>query len=85
MKSMAGYSFRSYEERQTIQRLWEAGASAKKIAGALEAPLSSIYTELKRGQDGTRLRDQRLCYNADLVQLRLQQSFERRGCKTAKA
>ena len=82
---MAGYSFRSYEERQTIQRLWEAGASVKKIADALEAPLSSIYAELRRGQDGTRLRDQRLCYNADLAQLRLQQSFERRGCKTARA
>ena len=67
---MAGYSFRSYEERQTIQRLWEA-------------PLSSIYAELRRGQDGTRLRDQRLYYDADLAQLRLQQSFERRGCKTA--
>ena len=77
---MAGYSFRSYEERQTIQRLWEAGASAKKIADALEAPLSSIYTELNRGQDGTRL-----CYNADLAQLRLQQSFEQRGRKTARA
>lgn len=82
---MAGYSFRSYEDRQTIQKLWEAGASVKKIADALEAPLSSIYTELRRGQDGTRLRDQRLCYNADLAQLRLQQSFERRGCKTARA
>ena len=82
---MAGYSFRSYEDRQTIQKLWEAGASVKKIADALEAPLSSIYTELRRGQDGTRLRDQRLCYNTDLAQLRLQQSVERRGCKTARA
>ena len=82
---MAGYSFRSYEERQTIQRLWEAGASVKKIADALEAPLSSIYAELRRGQDGTRLRNQRLCYNADLAQLRLQQSFEQRGRKTARA
>lgn len=82
---MAGYSFRSYEERQTIQRLWEAGASVKKIADALEAPLSSIYAELRRGQDGTRLRDQRLCYNADLAQLRLQQSLEQRGRKTARA
>ena len=82
---MAGYSFRSYEERQTIQRLWEVGASAKKIADALGAPLSSIYTELKRGQDGTRLKDQRLYYDADLAQLRLQQSFEQRGRKTARA
>ena len=32
---MAGYSFRSYEERQTIQRLWEAGATAKKIVDTL--------------------------------------------------
>ena len=52
---------------------------AKEIADKLEAPLSSIYSELRRGQDGSRLPNQRFCYNANLAQLRIQQSFERRG------
>jgi len=62
--------------------MWEAGAKATEIADKLEAPLSSIYSELRRGQDGTRLQNRRLRYNADLAQLRIQQSFERRGRRT---
>lgn len=79
---MACYTTRTYEERRTIQRLWEAGVQAKEIADELEAPLSSIYSELRRGQDGSRLSNKRLRYDADLAQLRIQQSFERRGRKT---
>ena len=76
---MACYTSRTYEERRTIQRLWEAGVQAKEIADKLEVPLSSIYSELRRGQDGSRLSNKRLRYDADLAQLRIQQSFERRG------
>ena len=76
---MACYISRTYEERRTIQRLWEAGVQAKEIADKLEAPLSSIYSELRRGQDGSRLPNKQLCCNADLAQLRIQQSFGRRG------
>ena len=76
---MACYISRTYEERIAIQKLWESGAQVKEIADKLAAPLSSIYSELRRGQDGSRLPNQRLCYNADLAQLRIQQSFERRG------
>ena len=79
---MASYTTRTYEERVTIQEMWEAGAKATEIADKLEAPLSSIYSELRRGQDGTRLQNRRLRYNADLAQLHIQQSFERRGRRT---
>lgn len=79
---MACYTSRTYEDRRTIQRMWEAGVQAKEIADKLNAPLSSIYSELRRGQGGSRLPNQRLCYNADLAQLRIQQSFERRGRRT---
>lgn len=65
-----------------MDEMWEAGAQAKEIADKLEAPLSSIYSELRRGQDGSRLQNRRLRYNADLAQLRIQQSFERRGRRT---
>ena len=81
-KGMACYTSRTYEERRTIQELWEAGVQAKEIADKLDAPLSSIYSELRRGQDGSRLPNQRMRYNADLAQLRIQQSFERRGRRT---
>ena len=76
---MACYTMRTYEERTIIQKMWNDGAQAKEIADKLEAPLSTIYSELRRGQDGSRLQNQRLRYNADLAQLRVQQSFERRG------
>lgn len=76
---MACYTMRTYEERTIIQKMWNNGAQAKEIADKLEAPLSTIYSELRRGQDGSRLQNQRLRYDADLAQLRIQQSFERRG------
>lgn len=78
---MACYGTRTYEERRTIQNLWEAGVQVRLIADKLGAPLSSIYSELRRGRDGSRLPNQRLRYSADLAQKRVQQSFERRGRK----
>nr|WP_325307440.1 hypothetical protein [uncultured Oscillibacter sp.] len=81
---MACYTMRTYEERTVIQKMWNDGAQAKEIADKLEAPLSTIYSELRRGQDGSRLQNQRLRYNADLAQLRVQQSFERRGRRSGK-
>lgn len=81
---MACYTMRTYEERTIIQKMWNDGAQAKEIADKLEAPLSTIYSELRRGQDGSRLQNQRLRYNADLAQLRVQQSFERRGRRAGK-
>ena len=81
---MACYTMRTYEERTVIQKMWNDGAQAKEIADKLEAPLSTIYSELRRGQDGSRLQNQRLRYDADLAQLRVQQSFERRGRRAGK-
>jgi len=77
---MAGYAFRSFDERKK----WEAGTPAREIAAKLNISVSAFYTELRRGQDGTRLPDQRRRYDADLAQLRVQQSFERRGHKATK-
>ena len=76
---MAGYISRTYEERRMIQEMWENGVQAKKIADKLGAPLSSLYSELRRGQDGSRLPNQRLRYSADLAQERIQRAYEQRG------
>ncbi len=80
---MADYAFRSFDERQKIQGMWEAGLSAQDIATEMELSLSSVYTELRRGYDGTRLPNKRRRYDADLAQLRVQESLERRGRKAA--
>ncbi len=82
---MADYAFRSFSERQKIQAMWENGTPAKDIATAMGLSLSSIYTELRRGQDGTRLPNKRRRYDADLAQLNVQKSLERRGRKAAGA
>jgi IS30 family transposase len=80
---MADYAFRSFDERQKIQGMWEAGLSAQNIADEMELSLSSVYTELRRGYDGTRLPNKRRRYDADLAQLRVQESLERRGRRKA--
>lgn len=82
---MADYAFRSYEERQKIQEMVEAGLSAKDIAASLGISPSAVYAELRRGRDGTRLPDKRLGYNAELAQLSVQQGLERKGRRTAGA
>ena len=44
---MADYAFRSYHERQEIERMVEAGMSVKEIAGSLGISLSAVYAELR--------------------------------------
>ncbi len=76
---MARYAFQTMEDRLTIQRLWEAGHTAKEISETMEKSVDVVYKELSRGRDGSRREDQRLRYSAQLAQLRVQQSLERRG------
>ncbi len=82
---MAGYAFQSLQARQALQERWEQGQTAKVLAEALSVPLSTLYTELRRGRTGDRLPDQRLKYDAGIAQLRMQQELEQRGRKTARA
>ena len=49
---MAGYAFRTLQARQNLQTLWEQGNTAKDLAAALKVPLSTVYTELRRGRTG---------------------------------
>ena len=82
-EDVADYAFRTLEDRKKIETLWSAGKTPKELAEELEKSQAVIYTELARGQDGTRLPDQRLRYSATLAQRRVQQSLERRGRKAA--
>jgi IS30 family transposase len=81
-EDVADYAFRTLEERQKIEKLWEDGQTPKEISARTGKSLPVIYTELTRGRDGTRLPDQRLRYSAELAQLRVQQSLEKRGKRT---
>ncbi len=76
---MADYAFRTLEDRQKIEKLWEDGRTPKEISETTGVSVHVVYNELTRGQDGTRLPDQRLRYSAELAQRRVQASLERRG------
>lgn len=81
---MADYAFRTLEDRQKIEKLWEDGRTPKEISETTGVSVHVVYNELTRGQDGTRLPDQRLRYSAELAQRRVQQSLEKRGKRTGK-
>lgn len=81
---MAYYAFRTLEERKKVEKLWNSGLMPKEISMETGKSPCAVYAELSRGQDGSRLPDQRLRYSADLAQLRMQQSLERRGKRTGK-
>ena len=81
---MAYYAFRTLEERKKVEKLWKDGLTPKEISTETERSMYAVYAELSRGQDGSRLPDKRLRYSADLAQLRMQQSLERRGKRTGK-
>lgn len=79
---MANYAFRTMEDRQKIEKLWEDGQTPKEISETTGVSIYVVYNELARGRDGTRLPDQRLRYSAELAQRRVQASLERRGKRT---
>lgn len=82
---MADYAFRTIGERQQIQTMWERNLSPKEISQHIEKSVDVVYTELRRGRDGTRLPDGRMRYSAEVAQRKVQRSLELRGRKVNKA
>lgn len=78
---MPGYTFKTLQERQKIQELWERGNTVKDMAAELGVPVSTLYVEMRRGHSGDRLPDYRLKYDASLAQLKMHQELEQRGKK----
>ena len=71
-----------FEDRLTIAAMYAAGAVAEEIAQKIGVSRSTVYTELKRGQDGVTLdRNFRPAYDPDLAQKRVQEALRRRGRK----
>lgn len=78
-EDVADYAFRTLEDRQKIEKLWEDGRTPKEISETTGVSVHVVYKKLTRGQDGTHLPDRRLRYSADVAQRRVQASLERRG------
>ena len=76
---MATYKSLTYDNRKLLQELWEKGIRADEIMAELEIASSTLYAELRRGKDGTRLENARPRYDAQLAQARLQRAYEARG------
>ncbi len=81
---MADYAFRTLEDRRNLQDLYETGLSPRELSEKMEKTVTVIYTELRRGRDGTRLEDGRLKYDAQLAQRTVTRSLERRGRKASR-
>lgn len=69
-----------FEDRKTIAVMYADGAIAADIARKVGVSASTIYTELRRGQDGVTLDSNfRPAYDPDLAQKRVQEALRRRG------
>ena len=81
---MADYAFRTLEDRRNLQDLYETGLSPRELSEKMEKTVTVIYTELRRGRDGTRLEDGRLKYDAKVAQQAVNKSLESRGRKASR-
>lgn len=69
-----------FDDRKQIAAMYASGAIASDIARKIGVSVSTIYTELKRGQDGFTLdKNFRPTYDPDLAQKRVQEALRRRG------
>jgi len=76
------YKAITFDDRKTIASMYAAGAVAAEIAERVGVSRTSIYAELKRGQDGVTLdKNFRPSYDPALAQKRVQEGLRRRGRK----
>lgn len=69
-----------FEDRKQIAAMYASGAIAADIAQKIGVSATTIYAELKRGQDGVTLdKNFRPAYDPDLAQKRVQENLRRRG------
>lgn len=74
------YKTIEFDDRKTIAVMYGNGARAADIAERIGVSRASIYTELRRGQDGVTLdKNFRPAYDPDLAQKRVQEGLRRRG------
>ena len=72
-------------DRKVLARRWENGESAAAIAKDMGFSNATIYSELKRGADGTLDQNKRPSYDPELGQEMYQRSLRNRGRRPAAA
>ena len=76
------YKYLSLNDRKRLAAWYLNGERPSDIAEWLGVHTATIYNELQRGQTGERDRNQRLEYDPELAQRRVQENFKRRGHKS---
>ena len=71
--------------RRELARRWARGDKAAEIARDFGVSNATIYTELKRGDDGTLDENMRPHYDAELGQKAYQEALRNRGRRPAAA
>ena len=69
--------------RRELARRWGQGDSAAEIARDFGVSNATIYTEIKRGDDGTLDENMRPHYDAELGQKAFQEALRNRGRRPA--
>lgn len=77
MKRAHGYL--TFSDREWIEQLWRDGATQKEIAQKLGVHYTTVYEELKRGENGLSYADHRMAYSADLAQRVFLGNLKKRG------
>lgn len=71
-----------FDDRRAIASMYAESVRVVEIADKIGVSPSTIYTELKRGQDGVTLdKNLRFKYDPVLAQTRVQEGLRRRGRK----
>lgn len=73
------------KDRKVLARRWGRGDSATVIAKEMGFSNATIYTELKRGADGSLDGNKRPHYDAERGQAAFQESLRNRGRRPAAA
>ncbi len=80
-----GVNVMTLNERKILARRWERGESAVVIAKEMGFSSATVYSELKRGADGTLDENKRLRYDPELGQEAYQKALRNRGRRPAAA
>lgn len=77
------YRYLTFDDRKRIEQLWRDGATPKEIAEKLGVHFTTVYAELKRGNNGRTYEDYRSVYDATLAQKVFKDKLKKRGRKQA--
>ena len=78
---MGKYHYLTFEDRKKIETMHKRGDTPTAIASVLGAHHTTIYKELQRGATGELDANLREGYSAEIAQIKLNESFKRRGRK----